>query len=84
MEKVKVEICTGTTCYVMGASEVAGLEELLDEKLRPAVQIKGSPCFGLCKDLQYRGAPYVKVNDVLIEEATVEDVVREIKKQLDT
>ena len=28
MKKIKVSICTGTACFVMGASEIMLLEEL--------------------------------------------------------
>ena len=49
MKKIKVSICTGTTCYVMGASELLLLEELLPEELKDKVEIEGVTCLEKCK-----------------------------------
>ena len=34
MEKIKVSICTGTACFVMGASEMMLLEDELPDSLK--------------------------------------------------
>lgn len=47
-KKINIQICTGTSCYVMGASELLMLEDLLPESIKDNVVITGSPCFGLC------------------------------------
>jgi len=66
----------------MGAGNLISLEEYLDEDVARHVEISGSSCIDLCKSEQYRNAPFVKVNDILISEATVHKVVEEIKRQL--
>ena len=33
--KILLEICVGTTCYVLGASELQSIEEFLPEDLGP-------------------------------------------------
>ena len=48
MRKIQVEICTGTACFVMGASELMLLEEKLPESLKDKVEITGSTCMGNC------------------------------------
>ena len=47
------------------------------------VDVSGVPCLGLCSvDWEFSKAPYVKVNNEVIKEATVEKVISEIDKQL--
>ena len=40
MKKIKVSICTGTACFVMGASEIMLLEEKLSDELWARVTAK--------------------------------------------
>ena len=72
---IKVTICTGTTCYLMGASFIQSLSECLDDKMMQQVEIFGATCMGLCKNNRYGQAPYVRVNDQVISEASVQKVI---------
>ena len=49
MKKIKVSICTGTACFVMGASEIMLLEEKLSDELKDMVEVEGITCFEKCK-----------------------------------
>ncbi|HCB11373.1 MAG TPA: hypothetical protein DEO94_04395 [Cyanobacteria bacterium UBA11991] len=83
MAKVNVKVCLGTTCFVMGSSNLQELIDLVPKKYGDKVDVAGSPCLGLCSiDWEFSKAPYVKVNDTVIKEATVEKVLEEIDKQL--
>ncbi len=82
MDRIRLEICTGTTCYVLGAASLLELKEHLDEDIVQRVDIVGSNCMDLCKDGQYGQAPFVRVNDTLVSEATVVKVVEEIRRQV--
>ena len=83
MAKVNVKVCLGTTCFVMGSSNLQELIDLVPKKYGDKVDVAGSPCLGLCSiDWEFSKAPYVKVNDTVIKEATVEKVLEEIEKQL--
>lgn len=83
MAKIEVKVCLGTTCFVMGSSNLQGLTELIPEKYGEEVTITGSPCLGMCSSsMEYSKAPYVKVADVIVQDATVEKVVDEIERQL--
>lgn len=62
MNKVKVRICMGTTCFVMGASHFEGIDEELPEDVRSCVEILGSPCLNLCKEQNVGKAPFVLVD----------------------
>ena len=61
-----------------------GIGELQDaEKFGDKVEIVGSPCLGVCStNWEISKAPYIKVNNVLIQEATIEEVLAEIEAQI--
>lgn len=82
-EKIKVIICSGTACYVMGASEILLLEESLPEELKSRVEIEGATCLGFCKDSKNGKAPFVSVNGELIAGATLPNVLMKIQECAD-
>ena len=57
MEKVKVEICCGTSCYLLGASELVDIELRLPPDMRGSVEITGRPCLELCERENIGRAP---------------------------
>ena len=83
MKKIKVSICTGTACYVMGASELLLLEEMLPENLKDKVEIEGDTCLERCKNtgIEKNKAPFVLVDGELIESATVQSVLAKIEEK---
>ena len=82
MKAITVTICTGTTCYIMGASHLQQLEEELPPDLQARVKIVGSHCLGRCEADAHGQAPFVKVNDRLIAEATIERILAAIQDEL--
>ena len=83
MEKISVKVCTGTTCFVMGGSNLQELNDIIPKKYGEKVEITGSPCLGLCSiNWEYSKAPYVKVDEEVVAEATVQKVLEEIDKKL--
>ncbi len=84
MKKVTVSICTGTTCYLMGAAHLLCIDEVLDPYVRDHVEARGAHCLGLCHNEANGRAPFVKVNDRVIADANltlVLDAVREILEE---
>ena len=83
MKKIKVSICTGTTCYVMGASELLLLEEVLPAHLKDVVEIEGVTCLEKCKStgIGNAKAPFVLVDDELVSSATVQSVIAKIEEK---
>ncbi|MBI9105642.1 MAG: hypothetical protein JEZ04_02800 [Spirochaetales bacterium] len=83
MEKtINIRICTGTTCYVMGASDLLTLEDFIPEHLKYHVKISGSTCLGMCRqpsgDSQSPNrlkSPFVEVDGKIIEQATIEKIL---------
>lgn len=83
MKKIEVKVCLGTTCFVMGASNLQSLTDIVSKKYGETVEVSGSPCLGVCStNWEFSKAPYVKVNNEIVQEATVEKVLAEIERQL--
>ena len=83
MEKIEVKVCLGTTCFVMGGSNLQELNDIIPEKYGDKVEVSAANCLGLCSiNWEYSKAPYVKVDEEVVTEATVEKVLEVIDKKL--
>ncbi len=51
MEKIQVEICMGTTCFIMGGESLQELASILQRKYPDKVDTKGIVCHGLCNTI---------------------------------
>ena len=83
MEKVNVKICMGTTCFVMGASDLQELTDIIPEKYGDRVDVSASPCLDFCSSNSESQAPYVMVDLEVINKATVEKVLEVIDRKLE-
>jgi len=84
MEQIKVNVCMGTTCFVMGGSNLQELYDIIPQKYDDRVKIIGRPCLKLCSDNgEYSKAPYVQIGEEIIEEATIEKVIECIDRKLE-
>ena len=84
MSKIKVRICVGTSCFVMGSAQIQSLEFNAPADIADNIEIVEERCMNLCKDItrkRNRG-PFVYVDHELIEEATYEKVVAKIREKL--
>lgn len=80
---INVKVCLGTTCFIMGSSNLQDLMEIIPTKYGNKVKINGSPCLGLCNvNSEYSKAPYVMVDDEVVTEATVNKVLSVIDAKL--
>lgn len=82
-KKIKVIICSGTACYVMGASDIFLIEENLPENLKGKVEVDGSTCLEYCKTGGHGKPPFVTVNEELISDATMASVIEKIQEYAD-
>ncbi|MCM1321329.1 MAG: NAD(P)H-dependent oxidoreductase subunit E [Bacteroides sp.] len=85
MKKIKVSICTGTACFVMGASEIMLLDEWLPENLKEIVEIEGLTCLEKCRNPECGKAPFVLINGELMPQAsylTVIDKITELASKI--
>jgi NADH:ubiquinone oxidoreductase subunit E len=79
---VKVVVCSGTACYVMGGSELLLLDDHIPAKWKGRVELEGSPCLGYCKDKTSGKAPFAMVDGELIPQATIPEILRKIGEKL--
>ncbi len=79
-DKIKVSICSGTACFVMGASEILLLEDELPAHLKNRVEIEGITCMEFCKNPECGKTPFVKINDEVLPEATLMSVISKIEE----
>lgn len=83
MEKINVKVCLGTTCFVMGGANLQELIEIIPRKYGDKVEVTGANCLGMCSiQWNYSKAPYVKIDEDVVAEATVEKVLDAIDKKL--
>lgn len=82
MEKVRLEICCGTTCYMLGAAKLMNMETLLPDEFRDRVEVVGVPCLNACVSESICRAPFVQINGELHGQASVESVFDELRKLL--
>ena len=79
MKKVKIEVCCGTACYLLGAANLMELEDKLPEGLKDLVDIQASPCLELCERDNLGGAPYVRINGTeIMSNANVEKLIKRL------
>lgn len=83
MERIQVRVCVGTTCFVMGGNNLQELNDIIPRKYGDKVEVLGSNCLGLCSiNWEYSKAPYVKIDNDVISEATVEKVLKVIDEKI--
>jgi NADH:ubiquinone oxidoreductase subunit E len=84
LKKNKVIVCTGTTCFVMGGSELLLLEDQLPPELKETTEVEGATCLDFCKKAEYGKAqsdyaPFVQINDTVLEQATAAKIIEKLK-----
>ena len=83
MEKVKVEICCGTACYLLGAANMMDLEDQLPAEWRGRAEVEAKTCLELCEKENLGGAPYVRINgSEIMSQASPEKLLARIGELL--
>lgn len=81
---IKVEICCGTACYLLGAAKMMNIEEQLPDNCRGRVEIEAKTCLELCERDNLGGAPYVRFNgSEIMSQATPEKVISRVRELLE-
>lgn len=81
---IKVEVCMGTTCFVLGGEQFTDFDKRLPKNLKDKVEVIGSRCLGLCRGTKFSGAPYVRINGVPVGNADpgkVLDILQEMAEE---
>ena len=82
-QMIKVTVCFGTACYVMGGSDLLLLDEQIPEAWKARVQIEGSPCLNLCMDKKNGKAPFVDIDGEIVSQAAIPDVLRILQEKIE-
>ena len=83
MEKIKVEICCGTACYLLGAANLMTIEDDIPADMRDKVEIEARTCLELCERENLGGAPYVRLNgSEILAQASREKVLDRLSELL--
>jgi len=77
MKPVVVEICMGTSCYLLGAQDLFAAVELLPEEKRNQILVTEVACFPEC-----RKGPSVRVNGSMLSAMTPERLAAELEEYL--
>lgn len=88
MKKMKVQVCTGTTCFVMGGADLLLLEDVVidrwgqygvtSEVFNEKVDFSGLPCSDACHEPSQK-PPFVIMDGTLIAEATIGKVLEQLE-----
>jgi NADH-quinone oxidoreductase subunit G len=77
--KLQVCVCVGTSCYVRGSQKL--LERIMQyvnqDNLADAVDVRATFCFEACDK-----GPTVRIGQSVIHKCALDDVKREIRKQM--
>lgn len=67
MQAVFVEICVGTSCYLLGSQDLLQVIEMLPEEKRKQIHLTEATCFPDC-----RKGPTVRINGDMLSGVTPE------------
>lgn len=81
--KLRVEICCGTSCYILGGRELLDFSQAYEAELADQVEFSAIPCLEACSTDNLGEAPFVRINGVLIGGMTVLKLRATIEKALD-
>lgn len=76
-QKLKIEVCVGTSCHLMGSNLIIEYLERLSEKVKAQLEIKYISCMNNCSQ-----GPQVKVGNCQLANATPELLNDRIEKIL--
>lgn len=77
---VKVEICVGSHCSLVGALNILDTLEELQAEYPEQIEIKRVECLDMCEDI--KNAPVVKVDDDLITSAQTQMVISKVMERI--
>lgn len=80
MKEVKLKICAGTMCYVMGGAQLTEIADSLPENIREHVEISLIPCLKQCEGSEK--PPYVELNGKIITGISKENLVKIVKEEV--
>mgnify|MGYP006295817029 CR=1 FL=1 len=77
---VKIKICVGSHCSLVGALNILDTLEELKEEYPKQIQIEKVECMDRCEDI--KNAPVVKIDDELITSAQTQKVISKVMERV--
>lgn len=78
MNPIKIEVCCGTTCYMLGGAKLLNLESQIPEAWKPYIDLCAIPCRQYCESNSSLGsAPFIIIDGQVYGNAT-EELISEI------
>ena len=77
MDKILVEICAGTSCYLLGSQDLIDAVETLSADKRQNIDLRGVSCLCSCGK-----GPNVRVNGVVLRNMTPDRLLQVIHDNL--
>ena len=82
MNKLSVKICSGTSCFVQGGSELLAFEDFLDDSLISSCNFEECFCTEDCKKQENLSPPFVRIGDKVYGNVKPTDLCRLIRENL--
>ncbi|MDT8900999.1 NAD(P)H-dependent oxidoreductase subunit E [Anaeroselena agilis] len=77
MSTLRIEVCLGTSCHLMGAQDIIDAIENLPPDKRSKIDLRGVTCLKTC-----RKGPNARVNGIILSEITPERILTVIEDNL--
>ena len=71
MKSIVIEICMGTSCYLLGTQDLLGVIEGLSKERRAKVEVIGATCLNTCGK-----GPNIKINGIVLSNIMPETLLQ--------
>ncbi len=70
-KKIRLEVCSGTACFVMGGSDLLTIFEYLAPEEQDRVSLAAVPCFEHCRGGNNLRPPFVVVDGTVYDKMSI-------------
>ncbi len=79
-KKIKLEVCSGTACFVMGGSDLLTIFEYLTPEEQSGVSLAAVPCFEHCRGGENLRPPFVVVDGTVYDKMSINRLSARLKE----
>lgn len=80
MEKIRLKLCAGTMCYVMGGAQLMEVGDLLTDDEKQMVEITMTPCLQQCNGQEK--PPFAELDGEILVGISKVTLLRIIKEKI--
>jgi len=70
-KKIRLEVCSGTACFVMGGSDLLTIFEYLTQEEQDRVSLAAVPCFEHCRGGDNLRPPFVVIDGTVYDKMSI-------------